>query len=141
MKFGYDFHIESKFNYKGFDCYVGLLFLGHRCGYVEFNKNELNKSVDELFDLIDGKIGNEITYSNHSEKEDYWIFGFDYGHIHNTHDLVALKEYFPEEYKKHGEDLKQLDENNSIYKTLGTQELAEETCKLLCTCLEEYKIN
>lgn len=139
MIFSYDFHVESKFNCKGFDCYVGLLFLGYRCGYVEFNKKELNKDVEELFDLISYKLGEEITYSNPSEKENYWIFGFDYGHIHNIHDLKALKEYFPDCYNKYGKEIAERD-NLNMFSILGTKEMAEDTCKLLCNCLEKYKI-
>ena len=139
MIFGCDFYVEEKFTYKGFNCYIGLLDLGFRDGYVEFNTKDFNKTHEELFDLIESNLGFEITYSKSSEIDDYWIFGFDYGHIHNYHDIEAFKKYFPDIANKEAVHMKRCDENMP-FGVLGTFDVAKNDCLSLANELAKYKI-
>lgn len=135
------FYLESRFNYKEMTCYIGLLDLGFRDAYIEFDITKFNLSPDKLLDFIANKINVDITFSKESNEENKWIFGIDYGHIHNLYDEESMSKYFTIIYNRDKERIKERNELRKSFGTcfLGTQEIAEEDCRKIVDVLVEFQ--
>ena len=83
--------------------YLKLVKSGWGCGYVHIPKEhpilvKLLLNQDGYYYLQPEDCEQEITWSNWDKDNDYYVIGFDTGHIHNnpSHD----KEYVTQETKK-----------------------------------------
>ena len=92
--------LETKFEYKGYQCVVLFMPRAYRCGYVGIpNSHKLaKKSVDDL-GYLDCHGG--VTYSepflHDCDDDDIWWIGFDCAHCFDGYDIETAEQYFWEE--------------------------------------------
>lgn len=92
--------LETKFEYKGYQCVVLFMPRAYRCGYVGIpNSHKLaKKSVDDL-GYLDCHGG--VTYSepflHDCDDDDTWWIGFDCAHCFDGYDIETAEQYFGEE--------------------------------------------
>ena len=88
--------MESKFSYKGIECVVLGLSLGHRCGYVKVD-NPTEDMVNSPYEL-DLDVHGGITYGEYSssypielDERSFWL-GFDCAHYDDGKDMELISE-------------------------------------------------
>lgn len=88
--------VESTFEYKGMQCVVLGVALGHRCGYVRV-ENPTEEMISDSYGL-DLDVHGGITYGGYSskypivsEKKSFWL-GFDCAHYLDGKDMELVKE-------------------------------------------------
>ena len=94
------YKIEDKFQYKGFDCLIVGIGLGHRCGYVALPKDHKYSGLG-MGDLTHLDVHGMITWTNVGvvgEFQDRWVIGFDCGHFIDGKDVDLIKELTPPEH-------------------------------------------
>ena len=92
-----EFKTESEFEYKGYTCVVLAQRLGHRCGYIGFNKENLfyEKDYDDMCEI---DVHGGLTYagggsnSKYPIESDLWWVGFDCAHGGDAKDLNIIRE-------------------------------------------------
>lgn len=91
--------IESKFQYKGYDCVVLFNRNDIRCGYVFVPKG--HKYFGKDYGEVDIDCHCGITYGGwglpNTDENEQWVIGFDCGHFEDGTDVEAIKRYFNRE--------------------------------------------
>lgn len=97
--------VEKVFAHKNLLCCVDMMDLGHRCGYVGVPKGHkfYGKDYMDVEDKIDCHGG--LTFSSRyedttyplKEPNDYWWFGWDYGHYGDGIDWESFERLFDSE--------------------------------------------
>jgi len=78
---------------EGFECWIIKTTMGHRCGYVKVDKNNLTNYIDSYND-VPVEVHGGLTYGGNGE------WGFDCAHYGDTSDYWTL-----EKVKKEVENL------------------------------------
>lgn len=133
--------LETKFEYKGYQCVVLFMPRAYRCGYVGIpNSHKLaKKSVDDLGYLY---CHGGVTYSEpflHDCDDDTWWIGFDCAHCFDGYDIETAKQYFGEEpdFQRTYAIMQDLwNEANKEYKSSSFSYVKEE-CKKLVDQIEK----
>ena len=99
---------EDRFMYKGYECRVLFIPLGHRCGYVRVPKTHplygkaasykygMFAAFEEAIDCHGGITYVEEYLNGEPSKDSVWI-GFDCAHLGDGVDIESKKKYFPNE--------------------------------------------
>ena len=89
------FIVEKEFEYKGYECQVVGMQLGHRCGYVTLPEGHKDYGVH--YDELDYDVHGGLTFSGHTKDKEYMI-GFDCGHYMDGRDQELIKLLSGEDY-------------------------------------------
>lgn len=88
---------EKEFTYKGFDCVILFIPLGHRCGYVGIPKGHRLYKKDCEHIKCHGGITYQDDWLHERDDEDVWWIGFDCGHCYDRRDIETARKYFSDE--------------------------------------------
>ena len=85
---------------EGFECWVVMTSMGHRCGYVRVSKDNLTNELNS-YDDVPVSIHGGLTYGNNG------VWGFDCAHLMDTPEIWT-KEAVKEEVNKLSEQLSRI---------------------------------
>lgn len=87
--------VEREWECFGCRCMVGIMAMGHRCGYVSVSLDNPLYGVryDDLPDGFEPGVNGGITYSRWEIGGDRWVFGFDYDHCWDIPDDACIEYY------------------------------------------------
>lgn len=139
-----DIYEEARFKYKGYECRVLFMDMGHRCGYIKIPEGH-PLCVDD-YDYINEFVNchGGLTYAAHylnGEKCDdgVWV-GFDCCHSTDVIDLEALEKYYPEQISKYGREWwKAYASIWYCYQTIKTLDFCKDQLKSLAEQLKAIK--
>lgn len=103
--------IESEFIYSGYKCIVTFTPVGHRCGYVELNKE--HEYYRRNFNKIPVACHGGLTWSANYipgtlDNKDKWYIGFDCNHSFDGIDLETYKIMYDKELSVLGDNERDL---------------------------------
>ena len=135
---------EARLEYKGYECRVLFMNMGHRCGYIKIPKGH-PLCVDDYnyinhFVTCHGGLTYAAHYLNGEKCDDGVWVGFDCHHSDDAVDLKALEKYYPEMFNKYHRGWMECYASKWSYdQTIKTLDFCKDQLKSLAEQLENAK--